>query len=207
MNKAAPERVTPWRILRAYLLVREYATTKSLFDALRKHNERYTQKAFHNLLTRSKQKGLIRQPKRLTYALTQKGRGDVAGPEGIELGTPHEPTGKPICPVVPEAAQKLWGQRAPEMMTKIADSLTNPGPRTRLGSDEGIDRLAKETPGQYMLRLEGTLMESMKIYTTEQEAQEQAERLARLERRPVLILKAIANIKLAESPVIREELP
>lgn len=198
MSKAAPERVTSWRILRAYLLVREYADTRSLFDALRKHNERYTQKAFHNLLTRSKQKGLIRQPKRLAYALTQKGRGDVAGPEGIELEQP--PQAEPLCPVVPEQAKTLWGQ---QWMDKAS-------PRTHLSSEADIDRLEQEmsqpqTPGQYMLYIEGKSGPT-KIHTTEQDAQAEAERLTRIERRPVLIFKAIAKIKLAESPVIREEL-
>ncbi len=213
MTSPSPAPVTPWRIIRAYLLQREYADTKSLFDAITKHNARYTQKAFHNLLTRSKQNGMLRQPKRLAYALTQKGRGDTTGPEELNLPIiepiTQEPV-KPLCPVVPEAAKRLLATKPTTEQIPDSPPYTAPRGSEWVRDERGLFKLTpitqdEDKAGHYMLYIEGRNSPNH-IHTTEQLAQAEAERLARKEQRPVFILKAIARVKLADAPVIREEL-
>jgi hypothetical protein len=229
MSSPAEPAITPWRIIRTYLLQREYADTKALFDAIKKHNANYKQKAFHNLLTRAKQRGNLKQPKKFCYALTQHGRGDVTGPEELNkpIAADNRPKSAGICPVIPERAQQLWGQTAsaPDAPTpdtkgggKPATSFPAP-PCTAPNGYEwvinatGRHELAKITwrdkepaeKGFYMVYLQGRNAPCVQ-HLTEDAAQDEATRLARKEKCTAYVLKAVAKIELAEQPVTKTEL-
>lgn len=73
-GKPKDHKLTIWNIIRAYLLNREFATTKELFAEIRRHRPNFSQKMFHNRITRLKSSKDIKRIGYGKYTLTQQGR-------------------------------------------------------------------------------------------------------------------------------------
>lgn len=196
-----------WRIIRAYLAVREFGTTTEMFKEIKKHRPNFTQKQFHKRLTMAKADHLVKSEQRGVYKLTQKGRAELDEPHaGIDksrdipapqaaIPVPSMADGQnPRIPQIPEAAKQLWGE----------------GPETQRAFSEQPDTQAKledltKSEGFWMVYVQDRQMPVCQ-HKTYEIAEQEAERLTRKEGKTVWLLKTVAKFELEPAPVVKKRL-
>lgn len=191
-----------WRIIRAYLAVREFGTTTEMFAEIKKHRPNFTQKQFHKRLTMAKADHLVKSEQRGVYKLTQKGRAELNEPHtGIDksrdiptpqptIPTPSRADGQTqVIPQVPEAAKRLWSPKEIDDIQKLT---------------EQPEDLAK-SEGFWMVYVQDRQMPTVQ-HKTYEIAEQEAERLTRKEGKTVWLLKTVAKFELEPAPVVKKRL-
>ena len=128
---------TLWRIIRAYLNVRESAKYNDIQQyadqVLKANGKRLDLKSFNNKMTRLKRAGDIKSVRHGIYAITQQGRKDMDGPDGEGLydKTPQTPPEPSAVPSMAKGAGLFPSQAASEAFAKEL-AKTNPTQHLRV---------------------------------------------------------------------------